>query len=127
MDDTPLPDPWGDNEQPPGAGAAPSPSTPQVAPEPEPDNPDALSPALRRSLMAQTSRLGIDPTEDRTQRLALWSAVLAKRITTGNQLTRAEALTLLGRLAEIETGAVEWDYSVETGAVRLRHIDREPS
>ena len=68
------------DEQPPGAvGAAPVPrqeGAPSHAPQVAPDAGE-LSPALRRSLMAQTSRLGIDPTEDRPTRLALWSACLA--------------------------------------------------
>jgi hypothetical protein len=84
-----------------------------------------LSDSLRRSLMAASSRVGVDPTRDRVMRLALWSALLARPITTANDLGRAEALTLLRRLNDIETGAVEWDYSVETGAVTLRHVDSE--
>ena len=81
------------DEQPPGVTAAPVtpepgqlPHAPQVAPIAGDVRPNAeLSPALRKSLMAQTSRLGIDPTEDRATRLALWSACLARRITTGNE------------------------------------------
>lgn len=130
-------DPWA--SQPPGES---NPHAPQVAPGnyalpaepyPEPDTgpasqpePSPLSDSLRRSLMAASSRVGVDPTRDRDMRLALWSALLARPINTSNDLARPEALTLLRRLNDIETGAVEWDYSVETGAVTLRHVDREP-
>ena len=116
------------DEQPPGVTAAPVtpdpgqlPHAPQVAP-----TDSELNPSLRGSLMAATSRLGIDPSLERDTRLALWSALLARHITTGNELTRTEALTLLRRMNDCETGAVEWTYSVETGAVTLRHMDREP-
>jgi len=76
--------------------------------------------------MSATSRVGVDPTRDRQIRLALWSALLARPITSTHDLSRAEGLTLLRRLNDIETGAVEWDYSVETEAVTLRHIERPP-
>jgi hypothetical protein len=76
--------------------------------------------------MSATSRVGIDPTAERELRLALWSALLARRIGSTTELSRPEGLTLLRRLNDIETGAVEWDYSTETGAVTLRHIDRDP-
>jgi hypothetical protein len=75
--------------------------------------------------MSATSRVGIDPTTDRDMRLALWSALMARRITTTYDLDRPEALTLIRRLNDVETGAVEWDYDVTTSAVTLRHIDRE--
>ena len=114
-------DPWQDS-QPPGEV---NPHAPQVAPASEPA-PSPLSDSLRRSLMAASSRVGVDPTRDRDMRLALWSALLARSVTTANDLGRAEALTLLRRLNDIETGAVEWDYSVETRAVTLRHIGSEP-
>lgn len=129
-------DPWGADtgRQPPGdaptrAEGSPSsvgPHVPQVVPQANEPAADELSPALRASLMAAASRLGIDPTADRDMRLALWSALMARPITSANDLTRAEALTLLRRMNDCETGAVEWDYSVTTGAVTLRHLDREP-
>lgn len=111
------PDPWASQS----AGGDPHAHPQQAPPEASP-----VSDSLRRSLMAASSRVGIDPTQDRDMRLALWSALLARKVTTANDLARSEALTLLRRLNDVETGAVEWDYSVETGAVRLRHIDREP-
>jgi len=116
-------DPW--PSQPPGVDI---PHAPQVAPG-APDSEPAASPlsdSLRRSLMAASSRVGVDPTRDRDMRLALWSALLARPVTTANDLGRAEALTLLRRLNDCETGAVEWDYSVETGAVTLRRVEGEP-
>lgn len=76
--------------------------------------------------MAASSRVGIDPTLDRDMRLALWSALLARRVGSTNELQRGEALQLLRRLNDIETGAVEWDYDIQRQAVTLRHIDREP-
>ena len=129
-------DPWAhDGDQSPGvpaAGAPPDspavPHAPQVAPTEPSSEPQAsaVPDSLRKSLMAAASRLGIDPTADRAMRLALWSALMARPITTTHDLSRPEALTLLRRMNDCEPGAVEWDYSVETGAVTLRHIDREP-
>lgn len=131
------PEPWeqpppADPGEPPGARPHAGPQVvPQTAPEPagEPAGQVVGSPIsdqLRKALMVGTSRVGVDPTRDRDMRLALWSALLARRITSANDLSRAEGLTLLRRLNDCETGAVEWDYSVETGAVTLRRIDREP-
>jgi len=125
--------PWGDrgdtgSQPPPGAPVAPAPDShaPQVVPEPGDPAPSAVGDGLRRGLMSATSRVGVDPTRDRQIRLALWSALLARPITSTHDLSRAEGLTLLRRLNDIETGAVEWDYSVETEAVTLRHIERPP-
>jgi hypothetical protein len=140
VSDVPLPetwqaplDPWQSGENPPpaaaaGQGSPPDPAStphaPQVVP-PEPSGP-GLGDGLRRGLMSATSRVGIDPTTERDTRLALWSALLARKVTTTNGLTRAEGLTLLRRLNDVETGAVEWDLDATTGAVTLRHVDREP-
>ena len=105
-------DPW----------AAPE-DTPQQSPDPGPQvQPAPLSDSLRGSLMAATSRVGIDPTVDREMRLSLWSALLARPISTTRALSRPEALTLIRRLNDIETGAVEFDYDVTTGGTTLRHI-----
>jgi hypothetical protein len=132
--DTQLPDPWESPQQPPGVTAEPdppqasgaTPHAPQVAPTPAPAEENArLGDGLRKALMLATSRLGIDPTNDRVMRLALWSALLARRIDSTAELSRTEALTLLRRMNDCETGAVEWAYSVETGAVTLRHVDQE--
>ena len=60
-------------------------------------------------------------------RLALWSALLAKRVQTSNELVRAEALTLLRRLNDVETGALEYDYDVTTNAVTIRVMRDEPN
>lgn len=124
-------DPWA-QDSPPPAGSPPGdpPHAPQVGtPTPDPEQvPEgqAMSASQRGALMAQTSRLGIDPTTDRAQRLALWSALLGRKLSSGRELSRGDALTLLGRMAEVETGAVEMDYSVETNAVTLRRVERMP-
>lgn len=117
------PEPW--RGEPPAGNPHAAQQVAPGAPDSAPVAP-VVSDSLRRSLMAASSRVGIDPTLDRDTRLALWSALLARRVTTTNDLTRDEALTLLRRLNDVETGAVEWDLSTETGAVRLRHVDREP-
>src|SRR5262245_54964037 len=117
---TPL-DPWADD-----AGGTPHvPQDPPAEPDSTP-TPAPIGDSLRRSLMAASSRLGIDPTRDRAMRLALWSALLGRQIESSNNLARGEALTLLRRMNDCETGAVEWDFSVETGAVTLRRLEGEP-
>jgi hypothetical protein len=53
-------------------------------------------------------------------RLALTSALLARPVDSFKQLTRGDGLLLFRLLNDIETGSLEWDYSQETGLVRLR-------
>lgn len=132
--DVPLPDdpswaaPWAGDDSPVSRSSGGPPeaqphAAPQGVPAPAEGGPGD---SLRRSLMAASSRVGIDPTLDRDMRLALWSALLARRVGSTNELQRGEALQLLRRLNDIETGAVEWDYDIQRQAVTLRHIDREP-
>lgn len=134
--DVALPDPWSAGPEPPpvrAAGESASPPAPasephasQGVPADHADPGQVIGDGLRRGLMSATSRVGIDPTTERATRLALWSALLAHRITSTTDLTRPEGLTLLRRLNDVETGAVEWDLDATTGAVTLRHVDREP-
>jgi ERF superfamily protein len=111
--------------QPPGVIPHAAPQVAPSGPDSEPGAP-GLNDSLRRSLMSATSRVGIDPSQDRDTRLALWSALLARRVGSANELAGSEGLTLLRRLNDVETGAVEWDYDVQLNAVKLRHIDRDP-
>jgi hypothetical protein len=125
-------DPWADA---PAASAPPAqPHVPQDAPQdaPAPHSTPEGQPAesqigdgLRRSLWAALSRLGID-SEDRAQRLALWSALLGRRLGTSKELTRADGLLLVRRMNDLETGAVDWTYDIGADAVTLHRIESEP-
>lgn len=104
---------------------APGPQRPPVAPDPlPPEQPDlpppsAMGERMRKALFANLSRIGVDP-DDRDMRLALLSELAGRQLTSSNQLTRAEALGVFRSLNDIETGALDWDYSTETGQVTLR-------
>lgn len=99
VEDNGLPD-----ENPPGAeqtpGAAPGSS------ESPPDDIPRIGDRMRKALMVAYHRVNDDP--DRGLRLALTSALLARPVPSYNDLTRAEALTLLRLFNDIEHGAVTW-------------------
>jgi hypothetical protein len=112
-------DPWAqvDVAEPPAPVAPPA--EPPAAP------PNAIGERMRRALMAQLSRIGIDHAKDRDMSLALMSALINRPVDSSKHLSRSDGLMLMRLLNDIETGALDWEYDTSSGQVHLARYRQE--
>jgi hypothetical protein len=95
-----------------------TPRPPVAPPEPGRD-PDSIKPGTLKGIMASFRRIGLDATKDRETRLGITSALARRPIESTTDLRHSEALTVLGGIADIETGALAWGADPETGEVAV--------
>lgn len=97
---------------------APADETPHGATRPGPDRNESKPPApmrepQRRALFAAVGEAL--PDAQREERLALCSAVIGHRVTSSNELSMADASTILRWLDDFKAGREAWQFDSEVG------------
>lgn len=121
IEDVPVPGVSDPDPLPPEAPAERDPDRKRDGPEPMREN-------QRRAIFGAFGRV-LGPDADRTQRLALCSAILGRDVDTSNSLTEPEAYELLAWLHELASGAVSWSYDPSDGIAsvwRVSESDPDP-
>jgi hypothetical protein len=92
-----------------------------------PPTDDERAQARMRRLFAAWNETGIPDRDKRDVRLALWSAMLGREVTSSTRLDRHDVYSLTGLCADLASGALEWWRDDETGRYHVARRDDGPA